>query len=158
MSIVQIWRITDKNYADSAFSGEGARLWGGRFNSPGTPAVYASGSLSLALLEILVQTNDRSNLKKKILFRVEIPAEIVHAPPPDKLPKKWNNIPVSKDSQFYGDRWISEKIYPVLRVPSVVVPQEYNYLINPLHNLVRKISFPDAQPLPVDPRFFDIPS
>jgi len=155
MSSVQVWRITDKKYANSAFSGEGARLWGGRFNSVGTPAVYTSGSLSLALLEILVQTNDRSDLKKKILFLAEIPENLLLAPSLNQLPDQWNRIPVSKASQFYGDQWINEKIYPVLRVPSVVVPQEFNFVINPQHKLFHQIKISKAQALPLDTRFFE---
>lgn len=155
MGAVQVWRISDKNYSDSAFSGEGAKLWGGRFNSPGIPAVYTSGSLSLALLEILVQTNDRSSLKKKILFRADIPAELINTLSLDQLSEKWNTLPVLKDSQLYGDRWINERLLPVLRVPSVVVPQEFNYVINPMHDLFRMIEITKAQPLPVDPRFYE---
>lgn len=154
MSTIEVWRITDKKYADSAFSGEGARLWGGRFNSPGTAAVYTSGSLSLALLEILVQTNDRSYLEKKIIFMAEIPERLIQKPSINKLPDQWNRIPVSKTSQLYGDEWISKKYFPVLRVPSVVVPQEFNYVINPLHDLFEQISISNSQSLPLDSRFF----
>lgn len=154
MNSIQVWRITDTKYKDSAFSGEGARLWGGRFNSPGTPAVYTSGSLSLALLEILVQTNDRSNLEKKILFRADIPEKLIQIPPLGQLPAQWNRIPVSKSSQLYGDEWIRNNKFLVLRVPSVVVPLEFNYVINPQHNLFEQISISDAQSVPLDSRFF----
>lgn len=154
MDVVQVWRITDKKYTDSAFSGEGARLWGGRFNSPGIPAVYASDSLSLALLEILVQTNDRSNLRKKVLFRADIPGSLIEFPSKNDLPENWNHIPASKTSQAYGDNWINQQDSPVLKVPSVVVPQEFNYVINPLHPNFNKIDISDALPFPLDPRFF----
>lgn len=154
MSIVQAWRITDQKYADSAFSGEGARLWGGRFNSPGIPAVYASGSLSLALLEILVQSNDRSNLRNKVLFRADIQENLIEFPPQNDLPEKWKYIPASKTSQTYGDSWINQQNSPVLKIPSVVVPQEFNYVINPFHPKFNEIDISDALPLPLDPRFF----
>jgi RES domain-containing protein len=154
MDKVQVWRVTDEKYADSAFSGEGARLWGGRFNSPGIPAVYTSGSLSLALLEILVQTNDRSNLQKKVLFRADIPDTLIETPSQDDLPEKWDYIPSSKASQNYGDQWIKDETSPVLRIPSVVVPQEFNYVVNPLHSRFNEINISDVKPLPLDPRFF----
>jgi RES domain-containing protein len=154
VDIIHAWRITDQKYADSAFSGEGARLWGGRFNSPGTPAVYASGSLSLALLEILVQTNDRSNLENKVLVRAEIAATFIQSPSTNELPVHWNHIPVSKASQRYGDRWIDDKTTPVLRIPSVVVPMEYNFVINPKHQDFNQITLSSPCPLPLDPRFF----
>lgn len=157
MRSIQVWRITNKKYAGSAFTGEGARLWGGRFNSVGTPTVYTSGTLSLALLEILVQTLDRSDLKKNVLFRAEIPENFIKIPSLNQLPDQWNQIPVSKDSQFYGDQWIKEMIHPVLQVPSVVVPQEYNFVINPKHKLFRQIEISEVMPLPLDSRFFELP-
>jgi len=154
MISIEVWRITDKKYSDTAFSGEGARLWGGRFNSPGTFAVYASGSLSLALLEIIVQTNDRSNLKKKVLLRANIPQNLIDEPSINMLPGGWNQIPAAKNSQAYGDEWLREGKNPVLKIPSVVVPLEYNYVINPAHKLFGTIDIVKAVPLPVDPRFF----
>lgn len=154
MSTRRVWRITNKRYADSAFSGEGARLWGGRFNSPKTPAVYTSSSISLALLEILVQTNDRSNLEKMILFHADIPINLIQIPSPDQLPEQWDHIPVSKASQLYGDEWISNKKLPALRIPSVVVPLEFNYVINPQHELINQINISDSQSLPLDSRFY----
>lgn len=154
MSTIRVWRVSNKRYADSAFTGEGARLWGGRFNSPGTPAVYASGSLSLALLEILVQTSDRSYLDKMILFRVDIPQQLIHTPSRNELPNQWNRIPAGKISQVFGDSWIVSRTSPVLRVPSVVVPQEFNYVINPQHDLFDKINISEPRSLPLDSRFY----
>lgn len=156
MRKIQVWRITDHKYANSAFSGEGARLWGGRFNSPGTPAVYTSGSLSLAVLEILVQINERSHLQNKVLFRADIPEKLIQTLSRNQLPDQWNHIPAAKSSQVYGDQWIASKKSPVLRVPSVVVPQEYNFVLNPLHQAFGKIDISDVQPIPLDPRFFEL--
>src|SRR6056297_1029767 len=155
MKSIEVWRITDKKYSDTAFSGEGARLWGGRFNSPGTFAVYTSGSLSLALLEIIVQTNDRSNLKKKVLHRASIPQNLIDNPSINKLPGGWDRIPATNISQYYGDEWLRKGTNPVLKIPSVVVPLEYNYVINPAHKLFSSIDITRAEPLPVDPRFFN---
>ena len=155
MNTVQVWRITDRKYADTAFSGEGARVWGGRFNSPGIPAIYVSDTLSLALIEIIVQTNDRSNLKKKVLIRANIPENLIKVPSKSALPDGWNRIPASKDSQTYGDEWFRNGTNPVLKIPSVVVPIEYNYVINPAHKLFSTIEIAQAEPLSVDPRFFN---
>lgn len=157
MGLIQVWRITDHKYGKSAFSGEGARIWGGRFNSPGTPAVYTSGSLSLALLEILIQINDRSHLQNKVLFQAEIPEKLIQTLSQNQLPDQWSHIPAAKSSQVYGDRWIASKKSPVLRVPSVVVPQEFNFVLNPKHEHFKSIIISDALPLPLDPRFFKNP-
>ena len=129
-------------------------MWGGRFNSPGTFAVYTYESLSLALLEIIVQTNDRTNLKKKVLLRANIPENVIDKPSINVLPGRWNQIPAAKESQSYGDEWLLQGKNPVLRIPSVVVPLEYNYLINPAHKLFSSIDILKAELLPVDPRFF----
>lgn len=154
MRILEVWRITDKVYKNSAFSGEGAKLWGGRFNSPGNKAVYTSGSLSLALLETLIQSNDRSNLEKKTLIRATIPEKIIQFQSEKDLPGKWNRIPVSRASQSYGNNWIEKKKHAVLKVPSVVVPIEFNYVINPDHPDFDLISIGEPESLPLDPRFF----
>lgn len=156
MEYLEVWRITDKKFKNSAFSGEEAWLWGGRFNSPGKKAVYTSGSLSLALLETLVQSNDRSNLKKKVLVRASIPEEFIQIPTESDLPEKWDWIPLSKASQSYGDSWIENVKDAVLKIPSVVVPVEFNYVINPEHPDFDRISISAPVPLPLDPRFFDI--
>lgn len=155
MGYVEVWRITDKKFKNSAFSGEGARLWGGRFNSPGKKAVYTSGSLSLALLEMLVQSNDRSNLKEKVLLTATISEDIIYIPPESDLPKNWNWTPVSKASQTYGDDWIEKKEHAVLKVPSVVVPIEFNYVINPNHPDFNLISTANPKSLPLDPRLLE---
>lgn len=156
MEYVEVWRISDKKFKKSAFSGEGARLWGGRFNSLGNKAVYTSGSLSLALLETLVQSNDRSNLKNKVVVRASIPEKFIHMPPEIELPEKWAWTPVSKASQRYGDDWITKKEHAVLKIPSVVVPIEFNYVINPKHPDFDHISLSEPEPLPLDSRFFYI--
>lgn len=155
MKPIRVWRITHRKYADTAFSGEGARLFGGRFNSEGQPAVYTSGSLSLALLEIFVQTNDRAFFNKAVLLHADIPARFIHSPSTNLLPDRWDEIPYARASQLYGDRWLAQQKFTVLKVPSVVVPQEYNFVINPLHQDFDKIKISNALPLPLDPRFFE---
>lgn len=154
MDSVTVWRIMDPKYAKTAFTGEGARLWGGRFNSQGTAAIYTSGSLSLALLENLVQTADRSLLKKKRLIKAIVPKSLIYAPSKDDLPKSWNAIPAESNSRVFGDLWISQEKSAVLKVPSVVVPVEYNYVINPQHSQFEEIVIQPDQALPLDPRFF----
>lgn len=155
MELIRVWRITHRKYADTAFSGEGARVLGGRFNSKGHPAVYTSGSLSLALLEILVQTNDRAFFNKTVLLHADIPADCIFSPSNNMLPDRWNEIPYTWHSQLFGDRWLTHQKFAVLKIPSVVVPQEYNFVINPLHQDFDKTEISTALPLPLDPRLFD---
>lgn len=157
MGGVKVWRVCHRKYKDSAFTGEGARLFGARFNSEGVAAVYTSGSLSLSLLEMLVQANDRSYLRHCIVFQAEVPESLVDSPALTDLPEGWNKIPYGHVSQKYGDRWIESKTNPVLRVPSVVVPVEYNYVLNSNHPDFENIRIKQYKEKLIDERLFMIP-
>jgi RES domain-containing protein len=131
--VITVWRICTKGQARKAFSGEGAAAYGGRWNSPGTPVVYTAGSRSLAALEILVNTMDPKDLVD--LWYVAIPAavneEMIAGPP--RLPRNWKSYPAPMDTMRLGDAWAAAQGSVVLRVPSVVIPAEWNYLLNPSH-------------------------
>lgn len=146
------WRITPPQYADTAFSGIGAERYGGRFNSKGRRVVYTSGSFSLALLELLVQAGDRHRIKHYLCRSVTFREQQVEVLQAENLPAGWDARPYVKASQEVGDAWLEEARSLVLQVPSVVVPHEYNYLINPLHPEYSGLVFSDAMPVPFDPR------
>lgn len=152
MDRVRVWRITHKKYAENAFSGEGARIYGGRFNSAGHPAVYTSGSLSLALLESLVQTNDKSWFSSCVFFYADISDMFIKEASPDRLPSGWDAVPCEPVSQRFGDQWLRDQETAVLKVPSVVLPVEWNYILNPQHQDFSKIHFSAEDDLPVDER------
>lgn len=149
---IRAWRITHKDYKESAFTGEGAKLFGGRFNSEGSPLIYASASLSLAMLEILVQNKDQDYFKNCVVYYADIPQELIFKPDRKKLPEGWDKIPYGTVSQKYGDKWIMSGDKPVLQVPSVVVSIENNYLINPLHYDFQNISFSSCEIVGFDER------
>lgn len=152
MNKVRVWRITHKQYADSAFTGEGARIYGGRFNSEGLPSIYTSGNLSLALLEMLVQSNDRNYFSSCVSIYADIPVTTIKQMTPELLPDAWDAVPYSTASQLFGDKWINDSESAVLKVPSVAVPVEWNYVINPLHPDFKKIEIFDSTVLPFDER------
>lgn len=152
MKRVRVWRITRKNYASDAFSGEGARLYGGRFNSAGYPAVYTFGSLSLALLESLVQTNNREFFSSCVYFYADIPESIIQEYKTEKLPDGWDAKPCEPVSQQFGDEWLSAGKYAVLKVPSAVLPVEWNYVLNPNHPDFSKVDISDENSSPFDDR------
>ena len=152
---VKVWRITHKDYAESAFTGEGAKLFGGRFNSEGIPLVYTSGSLSLAMLEIIVQSNGRGYFKHCTVFYAEIPENLINIPDLNNLPNEWNQIPYGKQPQQFGDAWIKSGNKPVIRVPSVVVPIEYNFLMNPMHPEFSEIKINETENISFDARLTD---
>ena len=152
MAELTLWRLTHERYADSAFSGEGARQHGGRFNSPGTPVVYASESLALALLETLTGLERYHQLRSYVFFRVRMPEELVTELSEEGLPEEWDRHPPSSQSQRLGDRWASREESVALRVPSVVVPYSHNYLLNPSHPSFEEIAIGSGESLPVDRR------
>jgi RES domain-containing protein len=127
------WRLVKTKYLPAAFDGEGARIAGGRWNSPGVRVVYAAESLSLALVEILVHLKDAGTLPAYSAVRLEFDEAIVEALLPSRLPKNWRDYPAPAETRAIGDQWVAEARSAVLRVPSVVVPNESDCVINPIH-------------------------
>ena len=150
MSTITVWRICHQRHLETAFSGIGAELYGGRFNSPGKRVVYASGSLSLAMLEILVQANSRHRLRQHHYLTASFSAELVQHLEVDDLPRNWDARPPLRISQHIGDRWLEEQQSAALRVPSAIVPTEHNYLINPAHPDFSSIIIGEPQSAPFD--------
>lgn len=154
MGTIRVWQVCRREDKDSAFSGEGAKLYGGRFNSERVAAVYTSGSLSLSLLEILVQANDRSYLHQCVIFFADIPESLIDFPKRTDLPDRWDQIPYGRASQEFGDNWFSSNTNPVLKIPSVVVPIEYNYVLNPNHPDFKHIQITEREQESIDKRLF----
>lgn len=152
MADLTVWRLTKEQYSGSAFSGEGARQHGGRFNSLGIPVVYTAGSLPLALVETMTGLERYDQLRRYVFFRVGIPEEQLSKLEEEDLPDGWDQHPPPSQSQRVGDRWVSREESAVLRVPSVAVPYSYNYLLNPLHEAFDDIEIGQAEPFPVDER------
>ncbi len=147
---MEAWRITRAKKTADAFSGEGARLYGGRWNSPGIRMVYTAGSRSLAILEVLVHLTKSAPLNNYVLYRVGCDDSLVQIL--NGLPPGWNSEPPSLASQSVGDAWVSSATHPVLSVPSAIVPEERNYLLNPAHSGVSQIVIERPVPLHFDPR------
>ncbi len=146
------WRITKAKYADDAFSGEGARLNGGRWNSKGVRMVYTAEHESLAILEILVGLEDASLLPRYVLLRVEFTENLVETLAAEALPRDWRANPPAASTRHLGDGWAGGARSVVFSVPSAVVPGERNFLLNPLHTDFRRIKISDRMPFTIDPR------
>ena len=149
---ITVWRLTHERYAETAFSGDGARRHGGRFNSPGTPVVYAAESLALALLETLTGLERYHQLRNYVFFRVGLSGEMTSEVAESDLPVGWDQHPPPSPAQQIGDRWVSRGDSVALRVPSVVAPYSYNYLLNPAHPSFEEIEIGVGDALPVDRR------
>ncbi len=151
---MRFWRICRRRYAGDAAVGEGARLYGGRWNSRGVRVVYASTSLALAAMETFV--NLEPNLQPKDLVSVEgeVPDGLeVGRLDPKLLPANWHK---TRDESLrrYGDEWIRAGHTVGLIVPSAAVRGDWNLLLNPTHVDFRKIKFADPIPFEFDARMF----
>lgn len=142
---MRVARICRAQYPD--LDGKGAAISGGRWNSVRTPVVYTSSCGALAVLEYRVHTKiDPGDL---LLYRLEIPDSLVI----EKAP--W--MPDFHTARHFGDLWASSKRSPVMSVPSVVVPHQVNYLLNPLHtDVAGQIKVVDQQSFVLDLRLFDL--
>lgn len=131
--MLHAWRIVKRRHVEEAFNGEGARLYGGRWNSPGVPVVYVAESRALAALEIMAGLRSRATLNAYVLIEVRFEEYLVEELDRDSLPVAWRTSPPRPETQAIGDRWVREARSVVLRVPSVVIPAEFNFLLNPTH-------------------------
>ena len=148
---MRAWRIVKEKHAPTAFSGEGASRVGGRWNSRGTWIVYTSGAASLAALETLVHLNPPV-LFKYVTFYIEFEAAMVEKMLLATLPQDWRDEPPPPSSKEIGDLWVKQARSAVLELPSVIIPSESNYLINPAHPDFKKMVVGEPQPFSFDPR------
>jgi RES domain-containing protein len=128
--LIEAWRIVAEKHAAEAMKGEGAKRFGGRWNSPGTPLIYAASSRSLAMLEILVHIDP---VIPYLFFPIRFHESLVETMSLSMLSDGWDTEPPNVISKSIGDAWIAAASSPVLSVPSVIVPKETNYLLNPAH-------------------------
>lgn len=130
---MRIYRITHATYAEDAFSGKGGLFAAGRWHSRGRLVAYASESLALAALEQLGRVGSPARLKELVYARAELDPEAVRVVAEEELPEGWNRRPVGRASQAFGDAWLAGRGEVGLRVPSVVLPEGYNVVLNPEH-------------------------
>jgi RES domain-containing protein len=136
--MLSVWRLVTARFAKSAFSGEGARLYGGRWNRKGGAVVYAAGTQSLAMLEMLVQ--DEPLRARYVMIEVRIPQGVaIDRIDVGDLPADWRHISARGKLQTIGTEWVRNRSTAILAVPSVIIPAETNYLVNPLHPGFRRI-------------------
>lgn len=146
-----VWRITTRRFVGPAFSGEGARLFGGRWNRPGQSVVYTAESRSLALLEMLVQ--DDPLRAHYVLIPASLPSGVsIEFMEASALPHGWRAQAVRDQLQALGGEWLRQSRSCVLAVPSAVMPAEFNFLINPLHPDFQNITVGEPELLDTDLR------
>ncbi|OGA00293.1 MAG: hypothetical protein A3H35_04480 [Betaproteobacteria bacterium RIFCSPLOWO2_02_FULL_62_17] len=149
--MLTVWRLLTARFAQTAFSGEGARLYGGRWNRKGISMVYTAGSQSLAMLELLVQ--DDPLRARYVIVPATLPKNLkIERIMPDQLPPDWRQRGARDRLQAIGTDWARRGSSAVLAVPSVVIPSETNYLLNPLHPAFSRIETGKAEEFVTDLR------
>jgi RES domain-containing protein len=148
--VISCWRLCDARFEATALTGEGAALVGGRWNSPGRRVVYASESRALALLEQLVHFDVDLMPRTLIAVTIMIPdgLDTARMPSPDDGGRGFLD---QSDTRAFGDEWLAQRETVALAVPSAVVSQESNYLLNPEHPSFASVLH-RAEPFWIDPR------
>ncbi len=151
----RIYRVMRKAYARMPFDGEGAYRYGGRWSSPGTRLSYTSEYQSLAMLELFVHLDEDDSPVDLVLATAELPAAVARERIDlHRLPRNWREPAAPPELAQLGDEFVRMGKSCVLIVPSVLAPEEANYLINPLHTDFRKIEILGIEPLRYDARLF----
>lgn len=150
---LRVWRLAKAGF--SSFDGEGARLFGGRWNHPGWRLTYTSASLSLAAVEYFVHLDTDLAPDDLVSVRAEIPGAVGRqAIEAEDLPRGWRTCPAPEALQDLGTDWLRRGASAVLAVPSAVVPEERNYLLNPAHQEFSRIRIGSPRPFRFDPRMW----
>lgn len=148
---MRLWRIAHRKYALDRHCA-GAALYGGRWNPIGLPALYCGGSIAITTLEKLVHLGT-TPCPPLMLVAVDLPeAGAVFEPDPDTVPAGWNALPVSTIAQSFGAAWLRRGDTLAMKVPSVIVPEEANFVINPLHPHYPQVRFTAVRPFSFDRR------
>jgi RES domain-containing protein len=151
---MQVWRICKRRYSDAAFTGEGARLYSGRWNPAGVRMVYTSSSLSLAALEFFVHLDPSVAPDDLVSVSAIIPTALkVERFASNGLPVDWRTAENPK-LQAMGAAWASGKRSVAVEVPSIVIEGEWNVLLNPAHPQFSKIQVAQPVPFHFDRRLF----
>jgi RES domain-containing protein len=150
--MARLWRVVKRRRARTAFDGQAALRFGGRWNSPGRAAVYASASKSLALLEVLVHLDVGRPLPQFVAFAFAVDDALVDRVLTAKLPRDWRTSRGFATTQAIGDEWLREAHAVAMAVPSAIVPEEWNYLLNAAHPAFGSLDFGRPMPFVLDPR------
>lgn len=147
---MELFRLGACQYVDR-LSGEGAKIYSGRWNSEGVPAVYFASSRALAVLEVLVHlpTGLLPSNFCMVKFEIDVEPAIFNL---EDLPEKWQVYPFLKSTQLMGNQFLKKKESLLLKIPSAIVNGEFNYIANPLHADINKIKITEKVTFSFDDR------
>lgn len=147
--MISLYRISSARFP--ANSGEGAAKYGGRWNRAGTAVIYAAQTASLAALEVLVHYSVLP--KDHLLTEIQVPESVSFLRlEEESLPEGWKCDTPAAETQDIGEKWVLEKQYAILSVPSSIIPGERNFVLNPGHAAFPEIQFQPSLPFYFDPR------
>ena len=146
-----VYRVCRTKYARD-LSGEGSRLKGGRWNHKKTPCVYTSASRSLAILEYTVNVNIDEIPRALSIVTINLPDESLFQPNISNLPGNWKDVPTPSSTKDFGTALLIKNKYAVLQLPSIIIPQEYNYILNCLHPVHSHFEIKDVSDFIYDTR------
>jgi|EndMetStandDraft_4_1072995.scaffolds.fasta_scaffold00801_7 RES domain-containing protein len=149
-----LYRISNCNYAGD-LSGTGARLYGGRWNSEGKSMLYTASSRALAVLEVLVHLPPLLVPNNFCITEIEVPENSIYTLDLALLPANWRDISPPVMLRQLGDEFLKKCETLVMKVPSSIVPAEYNYLLNPLHPEASKVKVINREPFSFDERLLN---
>jgi RES domain-containing protein len=148
-----VFRLSSMRYAED-LSGKGAELYGGRWNSIGTPIIYSASSRALAMAEVAVHLHYQKIPNDMMMIELYLPEDFMTSIPLNQLHGDWENFPYSMQTQFIGDDFIKKNKLLGLKVPSAVVKGDFNFLINPRHEEIKKVKVVNISPFRFDSRIF----
>ncbi|RYZ29183.1 MAG: RES domain-containing protein [Chitinophagaceae bacterium] len=148
---MEVYHIGTKKFA-SQLTGEGAKLHGGRWNSIGTACLYTAESISLCVLEYAANVSLQLIPASLSITVYTLPEKSWKEFLPDELPKNWQEIPAPVETQEWGSAKLHEANFLALKLPSVIIPSEHNYILNPLHPEFKKVRIKEILPFTFDSR------
>ncbi len=152
--MIRLYRICSSEYIED-LSGTGARIYGGRWNHPGYPVIYSSGSRSLAALEFLVHVPMALAPENLSIAEITIKAKVKRKRITSKeLPASWRDYPAPEQLAAIGTEWLKARSSLLLDIPSAVVDKEDNTLINPLHPDMKQVQLTNIEKFHFDSRLF----
>lgn len=146
-----VYRLSKTEFAGD-LEGTGAKLYGGRWNNKGTACVYTSVSRALAVLEFASNVELEFVPEDLSITTYELPEEDCVTLSIEELPRDWEELPSPQSTKELGSKYFSDSGLLCLRVPSVVVPEEYNYLINPESDKIAAVKVIKISPFEFDSR------
>ena len=150
---IAVYRITKERYRDQVFAGLGGLYAYGRWTRRGRPVVYTSQSISLAVLEYALNYKRHGWLPRSVLGRAIIPDDVsIESISTPALPDEWRDSDPPAALRDIGEDWLRREKTACLRVPSAIVPEESNYLLNPRHPDFDKLAIGLPEPFHFDRR------